>query len=82
MTERRELAYAAINSERDYQQRKWGPDELEHELAAFVLYMSVYLAEAQKLATSASTIDALEPIRKVAGLAVACMEKHGAPKRI
>ena len=86
--------YAAIDSERDYQDKRWGetlsggrPPTAE-QLAGFrtvdeyALYIVGY---AHKLldnaATFAVTKDKLDIIRKVAGLCVACMEEHGAPKR-
>jgi hypothetical protein len=52
----------------------------------YILYMEHYLQEARRLAsTCAGGSDgfqsALDFVRKVAGLAVCCMEQHGAPPR-
>jgi hypothetical protein len=89
MTLRQEV-YAALDSERDYQDSKWGdalssgrkPGNGERSIDEFVTYIVGY---AHKLLDEASTFaDAaakLNAVRKVAGLCVACMEQHGAPKR-
>ncbi len=85
----RSEVYAAIDSERDYQQAKWGaslsggrPGTGERSVDEFILYINGY---ADKLADFASefadTEKKLHFVRKVAGLCVACMEQHGAPKR-
>ncbi len=83
-TERAEV-YAAIDSERAYQDKIWpgqvGPKE--HDLDAFALYVAGYTA---KLVEVCSTTDdsakRLDFFRKVAGICVAAMEQHGAPKRV
>lgn len=83
----RVAAYAAIDSERDYQEalraashNAGGPPP---EVAAFLLYMDEYLSRAKRIAAADWSSDAglktLHQIRKVAALAVACMEVHGAP---
>jgi hypothetical protein len=74
--------YAAIDSERDYQERRWGDAGCNHEIAAWITYMRSYLDEAANLASrnSPETI-ALDCIRKVTAMGVRCMEEHGAPKR-
>lgn len=81
-------AFEAINSERDYQDKVWGnsaSSKVEgtgRTLDEFALYIHGY---ANDLAALASHIDEPEEklnfVRKIAGLAVACMEQHGAPKR-
>ena len=79
----REVVYAAIDSERDYQERRWN---LHHEVAAFILFMEEYLGFARNVISTKgdpqASDEALHQIRKVAGLAVACMEQHGAPLRL
>ncbi len=81
--------FNAIVSERVYQARKWGirqPDETfvepKHSVGDFLVYMQYYLDEAVNEATQ-KTDDfwPLESIRKIAALAVACMEQHGASPR-
>lgn len=89
MPTRRIAVYDAIDSERDYQDAKWGasassgnPGAGERTLDEFALYILGY---AQDLAVFASHClekdDKLDRVRKVAALCVACMEQHGAPHR-
>jgi hypothetical protein len=85
----REAAYAAIDSERDYQDQKWGdsassgnPGAGERSIDEFILYISGY--SDQLVQVGSTTQDArnkLDLVRKVAALCVACMEQHGTPKR-
>lgn len=85
----REQTYQAIDSERDYQQsmiRAAGRYEEETKpLEAYVLYMNQYLEKVKNnlsFCWGPKSIEAaLEDLRKVAALAVAAMETHGAPKR-
>jgi hypothetical protein len=87
MTEREEV-YRAIDSEREYQKKRWGSQHgidsgtNGHSVDEFSLYMLSY---SQELATLAATTrgDALKLdfVRKVTALGVACMEQHGAPIR-
>lgn len=80
--------YAALDSEREYQNKKWnhGHDhDSTHTIGEWVIYMEHYLNEVKKQLTLLSdeevTHAALSTIRKVAALGVACMEQQGAPKR-
>jgi hypothetical protein len=76
----REEVYIAIDSERTYQDRMWNPDttpsEGKHTASEYILYMEHYLEEARKIAstTAEGNPRVLDFVRKVAGLAVACME--------
>ncbi len=85
MTPRSEV-YKALDGERDYQ-KKWQKCESEgmHELAAYILFMEDYLAEARNQITRGadelSGSKVLVSIRKVTALGVAAMEQHGAPLR-
>jgi hypothetical protein len=80
----RELVYKVIDRERDYQDGKWTPDKHgQHEVEAFLLYMEHYLSEARKLvSTTDGTLGALDQMRKVVALGVACFEKHDVPERL
>lgn len=79
-TNRRELAYLAIDSERDYQARKWG--ENPHEIDAFAAYVQEYTNQLIKtVGTSNDQTAKLDCMRKIGALTVACMEQHGAPRR-
>lgn len=80
MTTRTEV-YEAIDSERDYQDAKWGVSR-QHEIASFLLYMSHHLHLAIAIAsTTSDETKALDEIRKVTTLGVVAMEQHGAPHR-
>lgn len=78
--------YAAIDSERDYQDGKWGttlsggrPGAGERSVDEFALYITGYTNDLVHNASHfAKTQDKLDIIRKIAGLCVACMEQNGA----
>lgn len=75
----RQYVYQSIDSERDYQDTKHHHD---HSILEFAVFMRTYLEELFSEATHASVRDrALETMRKVVALGVACMEQHGAPHR-
>lgn len=80
--------YKAIDSERDYQDNFVLPDRKyyqTHTLGEFILMLSQYADQARQKWTHHSDKDAvppsLEEVRKIAGIAVRCMEQHGAPQR-
>jgi hypothetical protein len=81
--------YAAIDGERDYQDRRWNaettPTEGNHSVEEFVLYMEHYLQEARRLlstqASPKATRDGLDFVRKVTAMGVACMEQNGLVER-
>lgn len=82
----RQEVYNAIDSERNYQdniiKNKYGNDDVGHPVAAEILMIEDYAARARKEWTDNKGDDAaLAMVRKVAGLAVRCMEHHGAPRR-
>lgn len=90
MTERTRV-YEAIDSERDYQDERWGynPSEkedkrgsLDRTIDEFATYIASY---SQQLTQTCSITDdptlKLDVVRKIAALGVACMEAHGAPNR-
>lgn len=96
MTKRKEV-YAAIDSEREYQEGVWGatlsgnrePDTSKGEsggdrtIDEFSLYIIGYASDLQREASHfATTTEKLDIIRKISGLGVACMEQHGAPHRV
>lgn len=81
----RAKVYTAIDSERDYQDKKWGEMDAANPLTVgeFVLLLEQYAAEARavwsrEFKPNTETVDI---VRKVAGIAVNCMEQHGAPHR-
>lgn len=82
-------AFLAINSERDYQDHKWNENtttsENKHSLEEWFLYIEDYVNEAKHILCrnprQIGDPQALEIMRKVAGMAVCAMEQHGAPHR-
>lgn len=89
MTERKKV-YEALDSERDYQDIRWGnnPGEkddrgsLDRTIDEFSGYITAYAHQlSQVCATTDDPKVKLDYVRKVGGLAVACMEAHGAPLR-
>lgn len=85
MIDRREDVYEVIDGERDYQNnlpqsRTDGP--MNHTVGDFLTLIRRYSVKADEAyANTAGNLFALHEIRKIAALAVACMEVHGAPKR-
>ncbi len=80
--------YEAIDTEREYQLSFWpgidGDSDNPHSIGEDILLLGEYVdrarAEWTKVADSPD-MAALHMIRKVAGIAVRCMEHNGAPKR-
>lgn len=78
-------AFAAINSERAYQDDKFSGKShsaIDRTLDEFILYIKQYADEAGALTTHENPAEALHFVRKVAALCVGCMETHGAPLRV
>ena len=86
---RRMDVYAAIDGEREYQDRRWSAQTTEtegnHTVGEFIGFMLDYLLEANKQISRQgeprASQDALNTLRKVTAMGVACMEQNGAPKR-
>lgn len=86
MSASRQEVFEVIEGERDYQDAVWGPHhDREHSITEFLVYMRDYVEQAlhdcTRLADEIADPKALDAVRKVAALGVACMEVHGAPKR-
>lgn len=80
----REQVYQAIDTERKYQDalganRTAGEDHTVGDYVTMMQYYQNALIEAWT--TTAGDDAALDIMRKIAGIAVHCMEDHGAPKR-
>lgn len=82
--------YKAIDSERDYQDSFVLPERgyyRTHTLGEFILMMNQYSAQAMAKWTNHTNAlldghpESLHEVRKIAALAVRCMEQHGAPLR-
>ena len=79
----RQEVYEAIDSERDYQNQKWGsPNQRPKQVGSWLTLMRAILAKAEaEWAVSDGDNEALEIIRKFTAVGVACMEQHGVQKR-
>jgi len=79
----RQKVYAAVDSERTFQDRKWGTIEKHpHEVGAWLTIMRKLLTDAEQAWSSAAgDYSALEEIRKVIATGVACCEQHGIQTR-
>ncbi len=89
---KREEVYKLIDGEREYQDRRWSADHVVRRegnepnplnVGEFVLLIEGILAEAKAtwIQESKPNIDTTIFVRKIAGVAVNCMEQHGAPAR-
>lgn len=77
----RKAVYAALDTERNYQDRRWGYGP--HEIAAWVLYAQEYLQRAAAACTRGEDMQyVMSLVRKATALGVAAMEEHGAPPRL
>ena len=80
--------YAAVDSEREYQEYVVDPALAEdpssqHSIPAELVLMKVYLDKAMNTwASKPGSEITLDFVRKIAGIAVRCMENHGAPPRM
>lgn len=89
MKAERSEVYAAIDGERAYQDSLWNPEttpsEGRHSVTEWLVYMQDYLTQAMnqvsRNADPQAAQMALHTVRKIAAMAVACMEQNGAPKR-
>jgi hypothetical protein len=80
----RSEAYLVIDTEREYQENLGSDrtDGASHTVGDYGVMLHYYLREFDEAWTkNAGTEKALEAIRKIAGIAVHCIEDHGAPKR-
>ncbi len=79
----RQAVYVAIDSERDFQDRKWGTvSQHPHEIGGWLTLMRKLLRDAEvEWAESAGDYIALQEIRKVIAVGVACCEQHGVETR-
>lgn len=79
----RNEVFAAIDQEREVQDKKWGTlDEHPHAVGSWLTIMRQLLNDAEKAYMSQhGDFGALDEIRKVVAIGVACMEQHGVPLR-
>ena len=75
----RQDVYSAVNDERVYQDRKWGTvEDHPHEVGAWLTVMRTLLDDAERAwMTQRGDHGALDELRKVVAVGIACMEQHG-----
>lgn len=88
-SQQREVVYSFIDSERNYQDRKWNPATCMsggvHTRTEWLVYIDDYIKEAMHIVSREAyqrcnhRIDAI--MRKVAAMTVACMEQNGGHPR-
>jgi len=79
---KRLLALDAVNRERQYQEFRWGAGGEGLPVPSYLCFIQDYLTQAiNQVTRGAHPGDALHTVRKIAALAVACLEDHGAPER-
>ena len=78
----REKVYKVIDTEREYQNETW-PEGDNQTIGDFILLIEEYASQARNYWSKEHPpeINALNSIRKIAGIAVRCMECHGAIPR-
>lgn len=82
---KREDVYKLIDGERYYQDNKWAEgrpmSDAETPVAAWILYIETHLNLAKREIYFLKEKAALEHIRKLTALGVACMEYNDTPSR-
>ena len=86
----RKNVYKLIDGEREYQNSRWNPDTTltggVHHVTDWLVYIQDYLHEAMHIVTRnadpEASDDALEIIRKIAAMSVACMEQNETKPRV
>ena len=82
---KRHEIYTAIDSERDYQDLKWGvvddPNYVSYEPAQFLIDIEIHLNKAKQANYNIDKEGVMNELRKIAALAVKCGEIHGMTKR-
>jgi len=82
----RQDIYKVLDGERNYQDNRWSPYHITDGVPAdefksvghFLVYMDDYMRKAkEQFTTDAGDRGALENLRKVVALGVACFERHG-----
>ena len=79
---KREQIYKVIDSEREYQQRLHEEErDKKLSVAEWITYIEYQIGKAKKSIYEGSNLLALERVRKIGALAVACMENQGGRER-
>ena len=79
----RQEVFSVIGDERVFQDRKWGTVEQHpHEVGSWLTIMRKLLRDAEDAFQSQrGDVGALDEVRKVVAVGVACMEQHGPVRR-
>lgn len=81
----REDVFQLINTEREYQDldvHNVGHDDSKCSVADWIVFMEKHIQLAKDSLYMLNSIGALEHVRKITALGVACMENNGTPPRI
>lgn len=75
----RQEVFSAINDERVFQDRKWGTvKDHPHEVGSWLTIMRQLLTDAERgYMSTRGDISALNELRKIVSVGIACMEQHG-----
>ena len=81
----RDEVYVAIDSERQYQDKRWGivddPNYASYEPSQFLIDIEMHLNKAKQANYEIDKSGVMEELRKIAALAVKCGEVHGMSNR-
>jgi len=81
----REKVYEAINSERDYQDSKWGDvsneNYVEYPPSQYLIDIEIHLNKAKLANYNIDKNGVMDEIRKIAALCVKCGEVHSVNNR-
>lgn len=79
-----EHVFGVIRGERSYQDGKWGSiQDRPHEVGAWLALVQLHATRAiAAWAGATHDLEALNELRKVLAIGVACAEQHGLPERV
>ena len=78
----RKEVYKIVDLERDYQDSIWNHSEKFNSVGDFLIYMDDYMRKTKEMYTTESGKEpALDVLRKIVALGIACFEVHGVPER-
>lgn len=82
MKKTRQEVYRVINQEREYQEQRWSRPAHNHSVTEYLVFIDHYVKQAMaRVSVEDGEAGALPDIRKIAALAVACMEENGVAYR-
>lgn len=78
----RDQVLAAFDTEFQYQDIRWGPNERPHTVDEWALYILDYAEQARRQASrDTDSKPTLDTIRKIGAMCMRAMLQHGAPLR-